>query len=286
MNRTLILFACFTLVSCTQSGMPFSETTASGRMSTKKVADKPMNGRIPPKRGRSYQPVHDHDDQQRRLIEYVGSVPIYRHTASNAVLWKHGLMVDADGSPAAYSPKPGQGLDYLADAGSPGDWWALVTNNGRSSGEPVLQTRSDPMPGYYISTTSLEDPSYPVTSPKHWVNASTVPYIVLPLDHHDFGGRLGDYGAVIDMASGRVAYVMVADLGPPHNLGEGSVALAKALRVNPSPKNGGVGAGIAYVFFPNSGDGTLKSPAQIKAAASKLFNDFGGSARWSTVMGY
>lgn len=277
------------LGSCTQ-GTGWSSSPGGGltraQTVTKKQPDRPLNGKIPPKTGRSYLPEHDGSNQQRQLIEYVGSVPVYRHTASNAVLWKHGLNVDADGSPAAYSPRPGQGLDYLADAGQPGDWWALVTDNGKPSGQPVVQTRSDPKPGYYVSTTSLENPAYPVTDPRHWANASTVPYIVLPLEHHDFGGRLGDYGAVIDLASQRVAYVTVADLGPPHNLGEGSIALAKALRVNPSAKSGGVGSGIAYIFFPNSGDGTLKTPHEIARAGAQLLKAFGGPARWSAIMGY
>jgi hypothetical protein len=253
--------------------------------STHKVSDQGISATVPPKKGRSYLPTHDLNDQRTQLIEYVGSVPVYRHTASNAVLWKHGLMVDADGSPRAYSPNPGQGLDYLADAGSPGDWWALVTDNGRADGRPLVQKDSDPAPGYYISTTSLQDPAYPQTSTKHWVNASTVPFIVLPLEHHDFGGRLGDFGVVVDLASGKVAYVTVADLGPPHNLGEGSVALAKALGVNPSPKNGGVGNGIAYVFFPNSGDGTVKTAAEIAKAAEAHFKAFGGPARLAKLLG-
>lgn len=276
------------LSSCTQGGSSgeVGRIVTRSVTATKKAPDQQRHGKIPPQKGPSYQTVHDQGNQQRSLIEYVGSVPVYRHAASNAVLWKHGLNVDADGSPAAYSPKPGQGLDYLADAGSPGDWWALVTSNGKSSGQPIVQTRTDPMPGYYVSTTSLENDAYPAADPRHWANASVVPYIVLPLAHHDFGGRLGDFGAVIHLASGRVAYVTVADLGPPHNLGEGSVALAKALKINPSAKDGGVGDGVAYVFFPNSGDGTLKSPAEIAASGARLLKSFGGAARWSTIMGY
>lgn len=290
--RALALSIPLLLGACVQSGSPvespagFRQRVTHSGTATKKTQDRLLNGKIPPKKGPSYQPQHDQDNQNRRLIEYVGSVPVYRHTASNAVLWKHGLMVDADGSPAAYSPKPGQGLDYLADAGHPGDWWALVTDNGQPGGKPVLQSRTDPMPGYYVSTTSLENPAHPPTSPLHWANASQVPYIVLPLEHHDFGGRLGDFGAVIHLSTGRVAYVTVADLGPPHNLGEGSVALAKALRINASPKDGGVGDGVAYVFFPNSGDGTLKSPAEIARAGAQLLTTFGGTTRWSKVMGY
>jgi hypothetical protein len=253
--------------------------------SSKKVSDQRLPAKVWPKKGRSYLPNHDVNDQNTKLISYVGSVPVYRHTASNAVLWKYGLNVDADGSPFAYSPNPGQGLDWLADAGHPGEWWALVTDNGRENGRPLVQKNSDPAPGYYISTTSLQDPAYPQTNTKHWVNVSKVPFIVLPLKHHDFGGRLGDYGAVVHLTTGKVAYVIAADLGPPNKLGEGSVALAKALGVNPSAKDGGVGNGVAYIFFPNSGDGTIKTASEIAQAAEANFKAFGGAARLRKLLG-
>jgi hypothetical protein len=39
----------------------------------------------------------------------------------------------------------------LAHAGHRGNWWALVTNNEKVSGTPVVQGAADPAPGYYVS---------------------------------------------------------------------------------------------------------------------------------------
>src|ERR1041385_3104569 len=73
--------------------------------------------------------------------------------------YESGLMIDADGAYRAYHPDDKPGLDNLGNAGRPGNWWALVTDNGEPSGNPIIQGASDPAPGFYISTTSLEDPT-------------------------------------------------------------------------------------------------------------------------------
>src|SRR5262249_26952383 len=78
------------------------------------------------------------------------SVPAFFYTA--------GLAIDADGAFRAYNPHDVLGLDSLAHAGHPGNWWALVTDNGRPSGHPVVQGNSDPAPGFYVSATALYDP--------------------------------------------------------------------------------------------------------------------------------
>ena len=55
---------------------------------------------------------------------------------------------DADGDPRAYHPKGSPpGLDYLANAGHPGNWWALATDNGKPNGRPIIQGPNDPAPG-------------------------------------------------------------------------------------------------------------------------------------------
>jgi hypothetical protein len=244
--------------------------------------DQEMGDKVPAPATRSFNHDHDPNDQSRTLVDLVGGVSVYRHIASNAVFWKHGLMIDVDGAPNAYSPAPGKGLDFLADAGHPGNWWAIVTRNG----VPVIQTATDPSPGYYVSTTSLQNHAYPQENPKRWVDATRIPYVVLPLQHHDFGGRLGDFGAAINLSNNRTSYFIVADLGPPHQIGEGSFALANALGVNPSAKTGGVGDGILYILFPNSGDAKVKEPAEISRSGKQLFAQFGGIERLFKIIPY
>ena len=75
---------------------------------------------------------------------------------NSAFFYESGMMIDADGGYHAYHPDNKSGLDYLGNAGKPGNWWALVTDDGKPSGNPVVQSSSDPAPGFYISTTSLE----------------------------------------------------------------------------------------------------------------------------------
>jgi len=101
-------------------------------------------------------------------------------TPSNAqdFFYKSGMAVDADGAFRAYHPDDRHGLDSLANAGHPGDWWALVTDNGKSTGNPVLQGKSDPAPGYYVSTTALNDIGYlNLCDPHRYVDALNIPLL-------------------------------------------------------------------------------------------------------------
>lgn len=192
----------------------------------------------------------------------IGSTTVFR--ASGALVYSSGLMIDADGAPNAYGPD-GKGLDHLANAGKPGNWWGVVTRDG----QPVVQGESDPYPGYYVSTTSLEDKQYAATDPRRYVDSGTVPYVVLPpalLKE----AKLGDFAAVINESNGRVAYAQVADVGPKDKLGEGSIALAAALGIKSDPKRGGVGSGIRYVVFPKSGNGKPRSLDEIATEGAKL----------------
>src|SRR5437879_8905391 len=100
---------------------------------------------------------------------------------SSAFFYESGLMIDADGAYHAYHPDNKSGLVYLGNAGKPGNWWALVTDNEKPSGNPVVQSSSDPAPGFYISTTSLEDSSVDREDPRRYVRAESVNFFVLPV---------------------------------------------------------------------------------------------------------
>src|SRR5262249_30613601 len=129
-----------------------------------------------------------------------------------AIRWTAGLAVDADGCPSAYAPDD-SGLDHLANAGHPGNWWGLVTDNGRPDGEPLKQTATDPQPGFYISTTALVDPTRHMVDPGRYVDAAKVPYLSLPPEiFSQCGAHLGDV-AVVDYGGNRCGAV-VADVGP------------------------------------------------------------------------
>jgi hypothetical protein len=55
------------------------------------------------------------------------------------------------GAAHAYLPSDAPGLDFWENAGQPGNWWGIVTDNGLPNGNPVIQTANDPAPGFYIS---------------------------------------------------------------------------------------------------------------------------------------
>src|SRR5919201_6108990 len=98
----------------------------------------------------------------------------------SAFFYESGMMIDADGAYHAYHPDGKSGLDYLANAGKPGNWWALVTDTGQPSGSPIIQRDADPAPGFYIATTSLADSSLDRQDPRRYVNSEAINFFVLP----------------------------------------------------------------------------------------------------------
>jgi hypothetical protein len=186
-----------------------------------------------------------------------------------------GMAIDADGSPHAYHPED-RGLDYLANAGKPGNWWALVLDD---RGEPIVQGEDDPAPGYYVSTTSLIDSRYPITDPHRYVDAETVPFVVLPPRLRKAGAKLGDLALVIDLDSGARSFAIFADVGPKTGLGEGSIALASALGLPANPRRGGKRDGIAYLVWPSSGDGKPLATREIDDRGAAQLERWGGETR-------
>ncbi len=230
-----------------------------------------------PFRGRPQEVKNACPAQERTSLRVKdGTIPIA--SIGNAVLFEAGMAIDADGAPNAYGPHD-KGLDLTVHARSQNGWAGVLVDQ---RGQPVLQKRG-PYRGYYVSTTSLEDASTSRASdPRKYVDARKIPYIVLPLEvTRRFGVRLGDLAVVSNQNNGRLAYAIFADVGPSGKLGEGSMALAKALVLPSSPRNGGAEDGIRFLVFPGSGRGpgkhrTLK---EINRSAAKLYKTWGGSKR-------
>jgi len=187
------------------------------------------------------------------------------------------MAVDADGAFRAYHPDDQPGLDSLGHAGRSGHWWALATDTGKPSGEPVVQRDADPAPGYYVSMTSLFDPNNPdETDPRRFVDAASIAYIVLPPAGFKHA-KLGDFATVINLRNGKVAGAILADQSAAKlKMGEGSIALADALDIDSNPRTGGVDQGIAYVVYPGSGNGEPRPSDRIASISRRRFRQWGG----------
>ncbi len=219
----------------------------------------------------------------RQQFFQIGEKVVWKFPGQTAFFYKTDMQIDADGAVDAYHPED-EGIDYLGNAGTPGNWWALVTDNGESDGEPIIQGKTDPRPGYYVSTTSLEDTSKIRTDPRRYVDSSSIPYIVLPgrQTTWDTGVKLGDFVAVYNGSNGKLSLGIFADTGPREKLGEGSVALARALGHEPVIRGkirAGIDEDLLYVVFPGSRKKPWRSEEtleQLKAEATKSFEVWGG----------
>ena len=163
-----------------------------------------------------------HDGEPER------DIPIGRLPGSSAFFYESGMTIDADGAPNAYHPD-NTGLDDLANAGSPGSWEGLAKD---ADGEPIIQGPNDPYPGYYVSAAALADRLCPFNDPTRYVDASKIPFVVLPGGMaRQLGARPGDFAIAFNQRNGKSSYAIFGDVGPYDRIGEGSVALAENLGI-------------------------------------------------------
>lgn len=202
---------------------------------------------------------------------------VYIHNPSGATMYRAKMYIDADGSPRAYGPN-NSGLDWTANAGYPGNWWALITD---ASGNPILQNASDPYPGMYVCATSLANSNYGLSNPLRYVNSETVPYIAVPTNVLASGNIIrGDVAYVYNTVTGLSCFAIYADAGNTTSIGEASIKTASLVGVNPNVKTGGTSLGIIdYVIFPGSGfgQGYIPTIAQIDSMGNSQLAAAGGT---------
>jgi hypothetical protein len=215
---------------------------------------------------------------------------------SKAFFWTHSLQCDADGAPNAYNPQ-NTGIDYLANAGKPGNWWGIATDSG-SSGKPYIQGSYPsgsyaPYAGYYVSTTSLEDSSYPAYDVRRYADAVNLTFVVLPhtSSMSATGVKLGDFVYVHSAITQKSAFAVYADVGPAADLGEASVALHLALGHDPYSHTtshprvvSGIDSGVLVLVFPGSGGGKLPTQAEVDVAGTRALKEWGGMSRVSECL--
>jgi hypothetical protein len=161
---------------------------------------------------------------QVERIERIEESDVYQLADGSAMFFTAGMDIDADGAPEAYNPE-NTGLDINSDAKDGDTWVGIVVDD---DGEPVVQQPGDPAPGFYVSTTSLEDTSKEDSDPRRYLDATTVPYIVIPGGR--FGqARLGHPVLVVDERTGQRVKGIVGDIGPRFKIGEASMFLAASI---------------------------------------------------------
>jgi len=138
-------------------------------------------------------------------------------------------------------------------------WWTADLDVDCDGGKAAACT-SDP---YYQSETAAVD------SLGNALDASTLPYVVVPLPSNGFdykvaGLKLGSVVGVI--YQGKIMYGIIGDLGPTGVIGEASYAMAQKLGINPSPISGGVDSGVTYVAFTGTSAIVTKKEDAVQAA--------------------
>ena len=238
----------------------------------------------------------------------------------NAWCMKGRLMIDVDGAPNCYHPqnykvrtdylsidleKHDGALDWLANGGhaatadKPANWFGVVTDNGESNGNPIIQGPNDPCPGFCVSSTSLVDKSKKRSDPARYVDARRIPYMAWPYQvwtqkgarftqvTPGATGSLGDFFTVVNPKADdahRYAHGVFADMGgadDPH-FGEGSPILGQKIHAQ-----GVVNPDLLYIIYPKSGagQGTIPTADDVQQKGEKLFGDWGGVQEAMRVLG-
>lgn len=179
----------------------------------------------------------------KEVLLKINGVPVFWD--GEMIEYTGELTCCADGSPRCYGPEgcTPEPLDYLGNAGSPETgWWGIVTD---ANGTPVFQQEGNPQkhpyPGLYISCTAYGHSEYPPTDCRHWVDAETVKFSVIPstvrmaIEPKFLGCR----ATIFDKKYQKQVDAVCAEIGPSHHLGEASMAVCAAFGLSNNPKNGG-----------------------------------------------
>ncbi len=194
------------------------------------------------------------------------------------------FFIDADGAPKAYHKNEAIALDKLKNAGEPGNWWALATDaeDCGPTGTPVIQGENDPAPGYYVTPTSMSDPTNEnCRDPRKYVNSTKIPFLAISpkIRKFDYKSSKGALAVVVNLKNGKRAFAVHADEAPNYGFGEGSIALAMALGYDPDPKTGGTDEQQNVIVLFKEVMGFPKNAKAVELAAAQALVAWGGEER-------
>ena len=190
------------------------------------------------------------------ILLKIGGVPVYW---DGEMIHYTGEMTScADGSPRAYGPAGCHPppLDYLDNAGYPGNWWGVTTDK---YGNPYIQQTSSndqmhPYPSLYISCTAYYHHAYPEYDCRRWVDPEKVMFSVIPSNVRGAVGPkfLGCRATITDVKAKETVECVCAEIGPSNHLGEASMLVCMHFGLDPNPKHGGSSdkKRFLYRFWP------------------------------------
>lgn len=167
--------------------------------------------------------------------------------AEGRVFFEADADIDADGAngqnggPAAYK-FDNSGTEDLANGGMASRNGKVVCAHPFARNIVILGPDNEPKVfagGVIASRTWYRHPGKATDDPAAYVDAETVPYIVVPpMIVQRTVGVVRGCRARVTLRSKQVDCV-VADLGPSNKIGELSIAAARSLGLPPSPRHGG-----------------------------------------------
>lgn len=172
------------------------------------------------------------------------------------------------------------------------EWYGVVgTGSATVGGRMVRGVIPAEIPGsggFLVSPTTLEDPNFPRTDQRRYVEPLTIATAVIPSSGalRPFGVVPGTLGVAFRKQKGIGVPFVVSDMGP--RIGEGSPALARRL-AGLTPKaeltraerfQGQVDTpDVTWVFFGGPKMPPPYTAATVEAAAQSAFEAWGGLAR-------
>lgn len=246
--------------------------------------------------------------------EEIGRISLHRDARQGAIAFASQMAVNTDGAPDSYHPDD-IGITHICNGVSVGPectWKAECLPDFRQArsegfrgptkicffgmvadrnGIPLVQKEGHPKPGFFVSTTALQQPGVANEEPDAYLDSNEIPFVVIPRtwqkqEHHGLG--LGDYAVVLRKSTGVLSFAIIGDLGPAKKLGEGSVALHTALGNDPFQMRFGVrrarkgidGRDVVYVLFPGSRRrGERITKELIAREGKRLLAEFGGDEK-------
>jgi hypothetical protein len=200
-----------------------------------------------------------------------------------AAFYLSKMAIDADGAPNAYHPTPGKGIDQLSDAGFGSSCNVLVCKVEGQPEKGYVQIPNGDFKDFYVSMSTLVDPTKKREDYTRYVSATSVPYIAIPKSvANTLQLCVGDLAYAVNLKTGERSGAIFADIGTENTLGEASVNLADRLKVKSNPITGGAEYDeIFYVAFPNTAAWPKwpRSVDEFVKTATEKFEKWGGINR-------